>query len=183
METLVLNIGYEPIAKIPWQRAITLIWEGKVEVVEEYEDKWVRSVTIALKMPSVVRFLKMIRGRKKAIKFSRENVYARDKGKCQYCAKNVPRSSFTYDHVNPRAQGGQTVWENVVVACVPCNQKKSGRTPEQAGMKLLSKPIKPTKLPDIMHLTFTWQKGMPDQWKQWLHSVAYWHDELENDNK
>lgn len=183
MDTLVLTAGYEPMARVPWQRAITLLFEGKVEVVEEYEDKWVHSVTIELKMPSVIRFLRMVKGRKRAIKFSRENVYERDHGKCQYCTQHVPRHAFTYDHVIPRAQNGQTVWENVVVSCVPCNQKKAGRTPEQAGMKLAVRPVKPTKLPSTVKLTFTWQKGMPETWKTWLQSVAYWHGELDNDNK
>lgn len=182
METLVLSAGYEPIAKVPWQRAITLLWEGKVEVVEEYEDRFVRSVTLEFKMPSVIRFLKTVRGRKKAIKFSRENVYLRDKGKCQYCGIKVPRHDFTYDHVTPRSHGGPTTWENVVVCCTPCNQRKAGRTPEQAKMVLSQKPTKPTKLPDTIRLTFTWQKGMPDVWKQWMQSVAYWHTELDNDN-
>lgn len=182
MDTLVLSPGYEPVAKVPWQRAITLLWEGKVEVVEEYEDKWVHSVTLEFKMPSVIRFLKAIRGRRRAIKFSRENVYLRDKGKCQYCSVKVSRSEFTYDHVKPRAQGGPTTWDNVVVSCTPCNQRKSGRTPEQANMALLTRPAKPQKLPDTLRLTFTWQKGMPEKWKQWLASVSYWHGELENDN-
>ncbi len=179
---LVLSAGYEPMARISWQRAITLLFGGKVEVVEEYEDKTIRSVTFELKMPSVVRFLKSARGKKRAVKFSRENVYLRDKGTCQYCSLKVPRSEFTYDHVKPRNQGGQTTWDNVVVACTPCNQKKAGHTPEQAKMKLLSKPVKPSKLPDTLRLTFTWHKGMPDSWKQWLASVHYWHDELDNDN-
>ena len=183
METLVLSPGYEPVGKVPWTRAITLLWEGKVEVVEEYEDRFVRSVTLEFKMPAVVRFLKAVRGRKRAIKFSRENVYARDKGTCQYCSVKVPRSEFTYDHVTPRAQGGQTVWENVVVCCTPCNQKKAGKTPEQAKMHLAHRPVKPTKLPDTFRLTFTWQKGMPEPWKAWMQSVAYWHTELENDIK
>lgn len=182
METLVLNAGYEPIARVPWQRAITLIFEGKVEVVDEYEDRLVRSVTLQFKMPAVVRFLKFVKGKRRAVRFSRENVYSRDKGTCQYCKVKVPRSEFTYDHVVPKSQGGPTTWENVVVCCTPCNQKKSGRTPEQARMTLAQKPMRPTKVNDSIKLTFTWNKGMPDAWKQWLQSVAYWHTELENEN-
>ena len=180
METLVLDVGYTPVARVSWQRAITLLWEEKVEVVEEYEDRTVRSVTLEFKVPAVIRFLKAIRGKKKAIKFSRENVYSRDKGKCQYCTKSVPRHDFTYDHVIPRTQGGHTTWENVVVSCTPCNQKKGGRTPAQAGMKLAQTPVKPKSLPDTIRLTFTWQKGMPEPWRNWLASVAYWNTELED---
>ena len=85
METLVLNPGYEPVARVPWQRAITLLFLGKVEIVEEYEDREIRSVTVDFKMPSIVRLLRALRGATQGITFSRENVYARDGGRCQYC--------------------------------------------------------------------------------------------------
>lgn len=179
METLVLNATYEPLCRIPWQRAITLLFNGKVEVVDEYEDKTIRSVTFELKMPSVVRFLRLLKRRKPIIRFSRENVYARDSGKCQYCARHVSRSEATYDHVTPRALGGKTCWDNIVIACVPCNQKKGGRTPDQARMKLKVLPVKPTKLPDVVRLTFTWDKGMPASWKSWLRDMTYWHGALD----
>lgn len=182
METLVLSQSYEPVARVSWQRAITLIWEGKVEVVEEYENWTVKSVTLEFKVPAVIRFLKKVFGRKRAVKFSRENVYARDNGRCQYCATKVARPEATYDHVLPRTQGGQTRWENIVISCVPCNQKKGGRTPEQAKMVLLSQPVKPKKLPDTVRLTFTYRKGMPESWANWLRSTAYWNTELESEN-
>jgi 5-methylcytosine-specific restriction endonuclease McrA len=176
-----LDRSYQPVGKISWQRAVTLFFQGKVEVVEEYEDREVRAVTFAIKMPSVVRFLRMLRSRRKAIKFSRENVYTRDQGRCQYCSNKVPRHEATYDHVVPRAQGGRTNWENIVIACIPCNQHKGGRRPEQAKMKLLSVPVKPKKLPDMLHLTFIWRKGMPDSWRNWLRDITYWHGELDSE--
>ncbi len=178
METLVLSAGYEPVARVHWQRAVALLFQGKVEIVEEYEDQEIRSVTFSIKMPSVVRFLRAVRGKKKAIKFSRENVYARDGAKCQYCLKKVERNEVTYDHVRPRSQGGTTVWENVVICCVDCNQKKGGRTPEQAKMKLHSLPVKPKKLPEI-RVTVVWRKGMPESWRTWLRDFQYWNGELE----
>jgi 5-methylcytosine-specific restriction endonuclease McrA len=180
METLVLDARYIPVARVSWQRAITLLWEGKVEVIEEYEDRTVRSVTLEFKVPAVIRFLRAVRGGKRAVKFSRENVYSRDKGRCQYCSLKVPRHDFTYDHIVPRAQGGHTSWENVVVCCTPCNQRKGGRTPEQAGLRLIVAPTKPKSLPETLRLTFTWKKGMPLPWKQWLQSIAYWNAELED---
>ena len=179
METLVLSAGYEPVARVHWQRAVALLFQGKVEVVEEYDDKEIRSVTFTLKMPSVVRFLRAIRGKKKAVKFSRQNVYARDGARCQYCGGKVARHEATYDHVVPRAHGGKTTWENIVIACVPCNQRKGGRTPAQASMKLRSLPVRPKKLPDVISITFTFQPGMPDSWKAWLRDVVYWNAELE----
>lgn len=176
-----LSNGFEPVARIPWQKAMTLFFSNKIEILEEYEDREIRSVSFSIKMPSVVRFLRFMRGKRKAIKFSRENVYCRDRGECQYCGRKVPRAEATYDHVVPRAQGGRTEWTNIVISCMPCNQGKGGRTPEQAKMKLLSVPVRPKKLDETFRLTFSWKPGMPDTWKQWLNSVAYWNTELESD--
>jgi len=179
METLVLDTSYVPVARVHWQRAVTLLFMGKVEVVEEYENKNVKSITLSMKMPSIVRFLRALKGKRRVIKFSRENVFARDNGKCQYCSTKLGRHEATYDHVVPRAQGGTTVWENVVISCMACNQKKRDRTPAQAGMKLLTVPIKPKKLPDHIKLTLQWKVGMPLSWKDWLASHSYWNSELE----
>lgn len=182
MDTLVLNATWQPVARIPWQRAITLLFLGKVEIIEEYEDKKIRSVSFEVKMPSVVRFLRLLKGRRKAvIRFSRQNVFARDNGQCQYCGKKVKRPEATYDHVIPRSQGGGTHWENIVIACVPCNQRKGGRTPEQARMKLATIPVRPKRLPDTFQLTFVFQKGMPSTWANWLRDMTYWHGSLEED--
>ena len=180
METLVLSAAYEPVARISWQRAVTLIWQNKVEVIEEYADKTIRSITFELKMPSVVRFLRALRARRKGVKLSRENVYVRDGGRCQYCRKKVARPEATYDHVVPRAQGGRTTWENVVIACVPCNQKKGGRTPDEARMTLASTPRKPKRLPDGLRITVAWRRGDPPSWKSWLRDLTYWNGELDD---
>jgi 5-methylcytosine-specific restriction endonuclease McrA len=177
--TLVLDQAYQPVARVTWQRALTLLFQGKVEVVEEYEDREVRSVTFTMKIPAIVRFIARLRNRRKAVKFSRENIYLRDKGKCQFCGIGVSRAAFTYDHLLPRARGGKTEWTNIVAACLDCNQRKGNRTPQEAGMKLLSKPVRPEKLPDTVSLTLTWNKGDPDIWKDFMRSVAYWHQELE----
>lgn len=188
MDTLVLDSSFQPVDRVPWQRALTLYFKGKVEIVEEYTDRVVRAVSQAFNMPAVIRFLRGLRSRRKAIKFSRENVYARDKGACQYCGRGVPREEFTYDHVSPRSKHGKTEWTNVVVACIPCNQLKGGRTPQEAGMRLRSYPVKPKKLPDMKHLTFLWRDGMPEAWKGYMRSaedvardIVYWHGELDGE--
>ncbi|HZS39004.1 MAG TPA: HNH endonuclease, partial [Polyangia bacterium] len=106
------------------------------------------------------------------------NVYARDRGRCQYCGTRVRRDEFTYEHVIPRVLGGRTSWENVVVACVACNQRKAGRTPEQARMRLLSTPVKPKRLPDLPR-EIRYSDEMPESWKSWLQSAVYWDGELE----
>ncbi len=170
--TLVLDQGYQPLRIISWQRAVTMLFEGKVEVVEEYDED-IRSVSITIKMPAVVRLLRAIRGRKKAVKFSRINVMTRDGFRCQYCGLRLPMSKLNYDHVIPRSQGGKTVWENIVTACYPCNDRKGNRTPEQARMRLRKRPVKPKSLPIVAFRLHT--DSIPDAWASWI----YWQGELE----
>lgn len=179
MDTLVLDMSYMPVAKVHWQRALTLFFQNKVEIIEEYEDREIRSISFSIKMPSIIRFLRAMKGKKRAIKFSRGNIYMRDNGKCQYCGDKVPMATFTYDHIVPRAQGGKTEWTNVAVACSKCNQKKGNRTPEQAGMKLLTKATRPKKLPDHLHITLRWRVGEPLTWRDWLASHHYWNGTLD----
>ena len=179
METLVLDTSYVPVARVHWQRAMTLLFMGKVEVIEEYEDRSIKSVTFLIKMPSIVRFIRAIKGKRRVVKFSRENVYARDHGKCQYCGVRLARPEATYDHVVPRAQGGLTTWDNIVICCVPCNRSKGNRTPAQARMKLRSTPVRPKSLPDHVHITVSWRPGDPASWQQWLSSYSYWNGELD----
>ncbi len=172
-KTLVLDAGYQPVGTISWQRAMVLWCQQKVEIVEEYADLWIHSAKRAFKVPSIVKFVKNVFRKNKRIKFSRENVYFRDKGLCQYCKIPVTREEFTLDHVNPRAQGGITSWENVVVCCVECNRDKGSKTPEQAGMKLKTIPIRPKNLIQ----TFSWTPTMPKEWMSFL----YWNGELQTD--
>jgi len=172
MQTLVLTQGYQPHRIVTWQKAVTMLFAGKVEVVEEYDDE-IRSVSITIRMPAVVRLLRAVRGRKHAVKFSRINVMTRDEFTCQYCGRKLAMRELNYDHVLPRAQGGKTTWDNIVTACYDCNAQKSGRTPEQAGMSLLRKPVKPTWLP-VTVIRFD-IGNIPDAWASWI----YWQAALE----
>ena len=166
-QTLVLSQGYAPVKVVPWQRAMTLLFLGKVEVVEEY-DQEVRSVHIVFKMPAVVRLLGAFKRKKKPVKFSRINIYGRDKYRCQYCRTKVTLENGTYDHVVPRARGGQTVWRNIVTCCEPCNSKKGDKTPERAGMRLHTKPVQPRAVPlQVFTIRST---EAPDAWREYL----YW---------
>ena len=178
MQTLVLDVGYQPVRRVPWEDAIVWVLDRVVEVVDEYPDKYIRTVNWGVKMPSIVRFLRAT-PHKRAIKFSRHNVYTRDGGRCQYCGRRVARDEFTYEHVVPRVLGGKTAWDNVVVACMTCNQKKAGRTPEQAGMRLLSQPVKPKKLTHAPR-EMRFERGMPESWRTWLRDAVYWDGELDS---
>lgn len=175
-KTLLLNSTFEPLRVISWRRAVILWFEGKVEIVEEYDDFDLTSVSMTIKCPSVVRLFEYVNGRKHRVKFSRVNVFSRDHYTCQYCGKQPGTSSLTYDHVLPRSKGGKTVWENIVTCCVACNSKKADRTPEQARMRLMTKPVKPESNPTkvVIGLPKT-----PDSWRSYL----YWNQELENDNE
>ncbi len=183
MDTLVLSAWYEPVARISWQRAITLLFAGKVEVVDEYQDRHIRSLHYSIKMPAVVRFLRALTRRKQGVRFSRENVYLRDQGRCQYCMRSIVRAAATYDHVTPRAHGGRTSWENVVIACVACNQKKGGRTPTQARMALRVLPVKPKKIADVQRIRIPIGAGMPQSWRTWLRDFSYWNGALDVDGE
>ncbi len=170
-DTLLLSAGYEPITVVSWQRAIRLLTLGKVEVLVEY-DRNVRSPTLVIKMPAVVRLLRVFRRHRQPVKFSRVNIYARDGYRCQYCGVKLPIADLTFDHVVPRARGGRTTWENIVTACVPCNARKSDRTPEQAGMRLRKKPVRPSWVPAMTLRLST--RSIPDAWQDYL----YWTGEL-----
>jgi 5-methylcytosine-specific restriction endonuclease McrA len=183
--TLVLDIGYTPHKVISWQRAVSLIFDQKAEVIECYDEPLMtpdqakraqsHGWTMLLKMPAVVRLLSRI-SRRKAVRFSRMNVLTRDNWQCQYCGRKLPTNQLNYDHVIPRSQGGKTVWENIVTSCYDCNARKENKTPQQAKMKLLKQPVKPKSLPLIaFHVEDS--SSIPECWQSWL----YWNTELEHD--
>jgi 5-methylcytosine-specific restriction endonuclease McrA len=164
--TLVLTPGYVPHRIVTWQRAVTLLFDDKVEVIESYDEP-LRSPSITIMMPAVVRMLHDVRPRRKGVKFSRVNVLARDNWTCAYCGVARAPRELTFDHVVPRAQGGRTIWENIVTACARCNERKGARTPDEARMPLRKKPYRPRELP-ITDLHRHLGRGVPDAWKSWL---------------
>lgn len=173
--TLLLSQSYEPVGTISWQRAVTLLTLGKVEVLEEYRDKLLRSRSWIIKMPAVVRLMYAFRRRNKhnEVKFSRFNILARDNWKCQYCEEKLTTQTVTYDHVIPRSKGGITAWENIVSACASCNGKKANRTPEEAGMPIRKKPKKPNWVP-IFVVGEQRSSSLPEEWRNYL----YWNGQL-----
>ncbi|MCC6954518.1 MAG: HNH endonuclease [Deltaproteobacteria bacterium] len=162
--TLLLNASFEPIKVISWQRAVTLLFLGKVEVVENY-DREIHSVSLALKMPAVVRLLRYVKLARRKPPLTRINLLARDGFSCQYCGRHLSNSDATMDHVLPRSQGGTTHWFNVVAACHPCNRRKGGRTPIQARMALRQDPFEPDWLPVI---TMRFYHNLPSSWYTFL---------------
>jgi HNH endonuclease len=196
---LVLNKHYAPVRVISARRAFCLLFKDIAEVIaveekqyssydfeswrelselraryERDDHEWVRCVRFELAVPRIVRLLFYDRLPKQEVKFTRRNIYARDRNKCQYCGKRFPTSELSLDHIIPRSQGGGASWENIVCCCVRCNVRKGGRTPSQARMRLIAEPVKPRRSP-VVTLRLSSEKYA--SWKQFL-DAAYWNVEL-----
>lgn len=164
--TLLLNSTFEPLRVVTWKKAIIMVMLGKVEVIERY-DRAIRGISVSIHLPAVIRLNRFIKRKTPIVKFSRQNLYVRDKGVCQYCGTPFEYKALTYDHVVPRSKGGQTEWTNVVTCCTACNLRKGGRTPEEAGMSLMKKPKAPIWIPLL-----TKSLGIeetPPSWKDYLY--------------
>lgn len=149
------------------------ISELKAEFKQPEED-WVRSVNFEMCVPRVLRLLYYDRLPKQRVRLNRRNIFARDANRCQYCGNKFPTSELSLDHVIPTCLGGGASWENLVCACVKCNVRKGGRTPNQANMKLICKPTKPKRSPLLAV-----KLGNPKyaSWKTFL-DAAYWSVDL-----
>jgi 5-methylcytosine-specific restriction endonuclease McrA len=137
---LVLNASYEPLNVCSTRRAHVLVWKGKAEVVERLDEP-LRTATNTYTRPHVIRLVTYVRvPRSVKRRISRRALFARDGWRCQYCGST---GKLTLDHVVPRSRGGDSVWENVVTACAPCNLRKGDRSLEQVGMELKAAPRPP----------------------------------------
>ncbi|HQO77642.1 MAG TPA: HNH endonuclease [Thermodesulfobacteriota bacterium] len=190
---LVLNRSFFPIHVTSGRRAFTLLYQGIARVVDDQFktfdfESWshlkiledheaIGLVDRMIMVPKVILLVTYDRMPKGMIRFTRLNIYLRDKGTCQYCGKKFPKTELSLDHVVPRAYGGKSTWENIVCCCSTCNRTKGGRTPQEANMKLLKKPQKPNWTP-------FYKISMKDlQRKEWMPflnmvDISYWHTEL-----
>jgi 5-methylcytosine-specific restriction endonuclease McrA len=160
---LVLNQNYEAMSICNVQRAVILLYLGKAELIASKDSKMIFSVSSKLPFPTIVRLLVYIRVPYKKIVLSRKNILRRDLYKCQYCNRSdVP---LTIDHVVPKSKGGDDTWENLVAACIHCNNKKGDRTPEDAKMTLRKRPTKPSHITFMKHFV----GKIDDQWKPFLY--------------
>ena len=137
---LVLNQNYEPLNICQVRRAFRLVYQGKAELLENGRGE-IHSASAIYPLPSVIRLVQQIKRPIPQRRLTRVEVFNRDHYVCQYCGKES--KNLTLDHVMPRYRGGNHVWTNVVSACIPCNRHKAGRTPAEAGMKLLRQPTAP----------------------------------------
>jgi 5-methylcytosine-specific restriction endonuclease McrA len=142
MKTLKLDATYRPIGVVDCLEALVMCIVGKATAVEEYEEE-ISSPSITFKIPSVIVLKTVVKFISTGIRPSRNNILWRDKNQCQYCGVIESPRDMTIDHVVPRSRGGENTWSNLVTCCKKCNQKKGNRTPEEANMSLLNKPVKP----------------------------------------
>jgi 5-methylcytosine-specific restriction endonuclease McrA len=196
---LVLNKHYMAIRIIGARRAFSLLFRDLAEVVslekgnyanydfqswcevsqfrrtfEPDGHDWVSTVNFHIAVPRIIRLLFYDRLPRTEVKFNRRNIFARDRNSCQYCGKRFPTAELSLDHIIPRSVGGKATWDNIVCACARCNVKKGGRTPKQAHMTLIKKPVKPRHNPLVhVHLGYDRYRS----WKQFL-DHAYWSVEL-----
>ena len=198
---LVLNKMWTAIRVIDARKAFSMLFRDMAEVIRvddgsyaafafedwaelsaaraEYETddsscEWIRTVRMQLAVPKVIRLLRYDRVPRQDVKLNRRNIFARDHNRCQYCGKSFNTQELSLDHVTPRSQGGGTSWENLVCCCVGCNSKKGGRTPAQAHMPLVRKPVKPKRNPSI---TLRIGHDKYASWRAFLDN-AYWSVEL-----
>jgi 5-methylcytosine-specific restriction endonuclease McrA len=198
---LVLNRSFVPVHMTSAQRAFCMLFKAVAEVVmmeegrlglynlESWqevseakrridrgdENDWIRTVSYEIQVPRVVRLLLYNRFPDRRVSFNRRNLFGRDENHCQYCGKRFPTSELSLDHVVPLSQGGTNDWHNVVCACTRCNKLKGGRTPRQARMRLVRKPVEP-RFDPMIRLKLRRRKY--DSWKQFL-DEAYWSVPLE----
>jgi len=185
-DALLLNADFAPMGVVAWQRAIHLVVEGKATAIETYRDRWIRSAQLRLAWPAVVYLTDYVRV-KRSFGPSRRRVLARDGFQCQYCGSMPTRpqgrpdlEALTIDHVVPRSQSvdGRVVvpwsgrrvhvsaWQNVVAACVTCNQRKADRTPDQARMPLRRRPTAP-RPSEAVRITLA-RCAVPQEWRPFL---------------
>ncbi len=193
-QVLVLNRLWQAINVCSVRRAFTLLCAGHAQVVNadgrnfsthDFEswrsfstqtpgDEMVHTISFKIRVPRVIVLLLFDRMPRKEVKFTRHNIFERDKNTCQYCGKHFERKDLNLDHIIPRDKGGATTWENIVCSCIPCNTRKGNRLPHEAHMKLIRKPERPKWRP-FVHITFDSQ--LHESWRHFI-DLAYWNVEL-----
>ncbi len=188
--TLVLNRNWQAVGVASVARALVKVFGESARIVDPADfrlytwDDWarlrpegdepcIRTNSFRLRVPEVITLTTYDRVPTNAVTFSRRNVFKRDRFTCQYCGRQPGSAELTIDHVQPRAQGGMSSWDNCVLACVECNSHKADRTPTQAGMKLRKEPVRPNWRP------FYAADGVRiDSWQKFVNE-AFWNVELE----
>lgn len=187
---LVLNSLYQAIQVTGVRRAFRLFYAGRAHAVaDDFRtygfEHWcslpvrdghgvIHTPSRTILIPRVIQLLRYDRVPRRDVRFTRRNVFYRDRNRCQYCGRVFPQRLLNLDHVVPLSRGGTSSWENVVCACVECNCRKGNRTPDEAGMTLVRRPRKPSTQPG---LAASWVNGGHEQWREFL-EASPWSIEL-----
>jgi 5-methylcytosine-specific restriction endonuclease McrA len=158
---LVLNQDYSALTVCSVERAIVLMHLQKVHLVEAVDGRFIRSPSMRLPWPSIIRLKAYVRVPYKRVMLSRRNILQRDHHTCQYCGAT---SHLTIDHILPKSRGGRDTWENLVAACVGCNNRKGDHTPEEVGMRLAREPFRPSYVMFIRDFV----GSVDETWKPYL---------------
>ncbi len=170
VNVLLLNASFEPLAVVKLSRAIGLLMDGKVEVLEAMPGRELRSAHFRQPMPSVLRLRYYVNVPRRGVGWSRRGVLARDHHICQYCGKKMHTHEETVDHVIPqwqcRAQKiPPNTWGNTVASCPKCQQRKGGRSMHEAGMRFFNPNYEP-KTPRTNYLIMT--SDIRQEWKRYI---------------
>lgn len=166
-QVLLLNNSEEILSLVDWRKAVQLLCSQKATAPFDYQDNYeiLTSSGKMYQLPTAIILNSYANVPFKVAALSRRNIMKRDSHECQYCAKKLHGINETIDHVFPTSRGGKNEWKNVVAACKACNSKKADRTPEEANMRLLKKPIIPTRLNLIFRSI---HKNRRPSWNRWL---------------
>jgi hypothetical protein len=134
---LQLNSSFEPIRIVSWKHALKLVTKGKAVV----ELPTSMMIYPGIYLPSVIRLREYHHVPVQRHVMTRKNIFVRDGYRCMYCGHHFGPDKLTLDHVIPLCQGGRDIWDNLVAACKRCNGRKGGRTPLEAGMALIRRPL------------------------------------------
>lgn len=159
---LILNVNYEPLHVCNTRRALSLVFQGKAEIILNGRGT-IRSASAEFDIPSVIKLGYMVKRPRLQVSLTKREILRRDDYTCQYCGHRS--HILTVDHVVPRRMGGQHVWTNVVAACPPCNRRKGGRTPERADMRLRRSPSAPSP---SAYYRFSRHLGTHGEWEQFI---------------
>jgi 5-methylcytosine-specific restriction endonuclease McrA len=189
---LVLNRSWLAVHVCDVRRALTLLTLGLARVVTEQfethdfqswqelsefaEGDYLNTPRFKLLIPEIIVLTGYNAIPPRRVKFSRRNIFERDRFSCQYCHRTPSRSELSVDHVKPRSRGGSTTWANVVLACTECNARKRDRTPDEAGMRLARTPKEPLWRPGAGFRVTARRRS----WERFVDS-AYWDLLLEED--
>lgn len=194
-QVLVLNRLWQAINVCSVRRAFALICQGHAQVVyadegknfrthdfaswrdfssREPETEMVKTIAFKIRVPRIIVLVFFDRLPKKEVKFTRANIFERDKNTCQYCGRIFEKRDLNLDHVIPRDKGGLTTWENIVCSCIACNTRKGNRLAYQVQMQLIRKPGRPKWQP-FVNITFTGL--LHESWRHFV-DLAYWNVEL-----